>query len=195
MVLVPYSYGTRRSDKVQYSYSYNITGTPVLVLVTNFVCSGVINVAYGTVLHSTSIRTSVVLVPGAGRTVLYCTTCRYDGSPHFRFGIRSVCVRYAFEIRSGCLSSCMPPCMRVGRTVLYCTTCKYGSPHFRTGCVRDLFAMHSVGVRRAFGMRSVCVRDACLPACLPACMQAVGTRTSTVLHTTSTVFVHQSYQG
>ena len=155
-----------------------------------------------------------------GRTVLYCTTCKY-GSPHFRtgcvrdlfamnsirgfartfsvrdsFGMRSVCVRYAFEIRSGCLSSCLPPCMRVGRTVLYCcTTCKYGSPHFRTGCVRDLFAMNSVSVRCAFGMRSVCVRDACLPACLPACMQAVGTRTSTVLHTTSTVFVHQSYQG
>ena len=93
--------------------------------------------------------------------------------------MRSVCVRYAFEIRSGCLSSCLPPCMRVGRTVLYCTTCKYGSPHSRTGCVRDMFAMHSVGVRFAFGMRSVCVRDACLPACLPVCMQAVGTRTST----------------
>ena len=43
----------------------------------------------------------------------------YDGSPHFRFGMRSVCVRYAFGMRSGCLSSFLPPCMRVGRTVLH----------------------------------------------------------------------------
>ena len=43
------------------------------------------------------------------------------------------------------------------RTVLYCTACRYGSPHFRTGCVRD-----------SFGIRSRFVRDACLPACLPA---------------------------
>ena len=148
-----------------------------------------------TVLQTTSIRTQVVLVPGVGRTVLYCTTCRY-GSPHFRtgcvrnlFALRSVCVRDSFEFRSGCLPSCLPaPCMRVGRTVLYCTACRYGSPHFRTGCVRYGFAMCSVWVWDSFGIRS-----GCLP-CLPWSRLAVpvGTRTSTVLHTTSTVFVHQS---
>ena len=94
-----------------------------------------------TVLHTTSIRTSVVLVPGVGRT----------------------------------------------RTVLYCTTCRYGSPHFRTGCVRYLFEMRSIFVRDSFGIRS-----GCLPASLHACRQAVGTRTSTLLHTTSTVYSYIS---
>ena len=58
---------------------------------------------------------------------------------------------------------------------------RYGSPHFRTGCVRDLFAMFSVLDRYAFGMRSGFVRDAFLPACLlPACGKVV--RYCTALH-------------
>ena len=116
------------------------------------------------------------------------------------FRIRSKFVWVSFGIRSGCLPSCSPPCMHagrqqvlvpvryfiprvfvhlsyqgpgVGRTVLYCTTCKYGSPHFRTVCVRDFFAMRSICVRYAFGMRSGCVRDAFgMPAFLPVSLHA-----------------------
>ena len=102
--------------------------------------------------------------------------------------------------------ACLPACLPAGRTVLYCTTCRYGSPHCRTGCVRNSFGIRlgfvrdSFGmpaflpaslhacrygsphcrtgcVRDSFGIRSRFVRDACLPACLPACMQA-GSRYS-----------------
>ena len=81
---------------------------------------------YGTSYHEYSIvhqsrtRTRRELVPGVGRTVLYCTTCRY-GSPHFRtvcvryaFGESSVRVRYAFEICSRfVLDACLPACLPV----------------------------------------------------------------------------------
>ena len=135
------------------------------------------------------------------RTVLYCTTCRY-GSPHFL----TVCVRYAFGMRSVWVrdallpAACLPACTQagsrysyqygtsyheysyisrtrtvpgVGRTVLYCTTCTVD-----TGAlISD--GMGSGFVRYSFGM------PAFLPASLHACRQAVGTCTSTVLHTTS----------
>ena len=127
-------------------------------------------------------------------SVPYCTTCRY-GSPHFLTGcVRyafAFCSRF---VRDACF---LPACLHarrqavgtrtstvlhttsirtsvvrglvtwVGRTVLYCTTCRYGSPHFRTGFVRDAFAMH-------FVMCSRFVRDFFgLPAFLPApCMHA-----------------------
>ena len=48
-----------------------------------------------------------------------------------------------------------------------------------SGLVRDLFGICLGFVRDSFGM------PAFLPASLHACRQAVGTRTSTVLHTTS----------
>ena len=122
------------------------------------------------------------------RIVLYCTTCRYGRALIFgrdAFRIRSIFVWVSFEIRSGCLPSCSPPCMHagrqqvlvpvryfiprvfvhlsyqgpgVGRTVLYCTTCTYGSPHCRTGFVRDTFEIRLGFVRDSFGM----------PAFLPA---------------------------
>ena len=75
--------------------------------------------------------------------------------------------------------ACLPACLPAGRTVLYCTTCRYGSPHCRTGCVRHSFGLRLGFIRDSFGM------PAFLPASLHACRQAVGTRTSTVLHTTS----------
>ena len=40
--------------------------------------------------------------------------------------------------------------------------CRYGSPHCRTGCVRDTFGIRLGFVRDSFGM------PACLRACLPA---------------------------
>ena len=82
--------------------------------------------------------------------------CLFDGCLHDvrdSFGIRSRFVRDA----------CLPACLPAGRTVLYCTTCRYGSPHCRTGCIRNLFGMRSRFVRESFGM------PACLPACLPTC--------------------------
>ena len=151
----------------------------------------------------------------AGRTVLYCTTCRY-GRPHCRTG----CVRDSFGIRLGFVrdSFGMPAFLPASLHA-----CRYGSPHCRTGCVRDKFGIRlgfvrdSFGMpaflpaslqvvryctalhvdtgalivgRGAFGIRLGFVRDsfgmpAFLPASLHSCRQAVGTRTSTVLHTTS----------
>ena len=153
-----------------------------------------------TVLHTTSIRTSVVLVPGVGRTVLNCSTCRY-GSPHFRPG----CIRDLFAMRwrfvrdSFGMPAFLPASLHAGRsyagrTVLYCTTCRYGSPlrepSFSDGMrwvfVRDAFEIRSRFVRNSFGM------PAFLPASLHAGRQAVGTRTSTVLHTTSIVYSYIS---
>ena len=89
----------------------------------------------------------------AGRTVLYCTTCRY-GSPHCRSGF----VRNSFGNRSGCLPSCLPPCM-----------------HVDTGALivgRDAF-----GIRSGFVWDSFEIRSGCLPSCLPPC-RSYGT----VLH-------------
>ena len=74
--------------------------------------------------------------------------------------------------------------------VLYCTAL-----HVDTGALnfsRDVFGMRSVFVQNLFGMPA-----SCLPPCIHAGRQAVGTRTSTVLHTTSirTSVVLYSYQG
>ena len=115
------------------------------------------------------------------------------------FGIRS---RF---VRDGCIPACLPACMQAGSrysyqygtsyheysysisrtrgrsygTVLHYMYCRYGSPYCRTGCVRDSFVIRMGFVRDSFGMAAF------LPASLHACRQAVGTRTSTVLHTTS----------
>ena len=74
---------------------------------------------------------------------------------------RSRFVRDSFEIRSGCLPSCL-------QVVRYCTAL-----HVDTGALivgRGAFGIRSGFVRDSFGIRSRFVRDACLPACLPACM-------------------------
>ena len=58
----------------------------------------------------------------AGRTVLYCTTCRY-GSPHCRTGAFGT-VRVSFGIRlrfvrDACLPACLPACMQAGSRYSY----------------------------------------------------------------------------
>ena len=144
----------------------------------------------------------------AGRTVLYCTTCRY-GSPHCRTG----CVRDSFGIRSGFVreSFGMPAILPASLHA-----CRYGSPHCRTGCVRDTFGIRLGFVRDSFGMPAFLpasslqvvryctalhvdtgalivgrgafvirsgfvwdsfeIRSGCLPSCLPPCMHAGGGR-------------------
>ena len=97
------AYSVQRSVRPPVRKQSRTRTVPYLVL-------SILRASHWTSFCTTSIRTSVVLVPGVGRTVLYCTTCRY------------------------------------------------GSPHFRTGCVRNLFAMSSRCVRDLFG----------IPAFLPA---------------------------
>ena len=104
--------------------------------------------------------------------VLYCTALHVHTGALIvgrdAFVIFSGFVWDSFEIRSGCLSSCLPPCMRVGRTVLYCTTCRYGSLREPSFFGRDAFGMFSQFVRYAFGM----------PAFLPASLMHAGSRYS-----------------
>ena len=179
-------YGSPHCQTGCVQYSFNIRlgfvwdsfGMPAFLPASLHACRQAVDTRTSTVLHTTSIRTSVVPGPkGIGRTVLYCTTCRY-GSPHCRTG----CVRDSFGIRSRFVrDACLPACLPAGRTVLYCTTCRYGSPHCRTGCVR-----YSFEIRLGF------VRDACLPATLPSCLPY---QYGTSYHDYIFVLVHQSYQG
>ena len=64
------------------------------------------------------------------------------------FGIRSRFVRVSFG-----MPAFLPASLHA---------CRYGSPHCRTGCVRDTFGIRLGFVRDSFGM------PACLRACLPA---------------------------
>ena len=134
---------------------------------------------YGTSYHEYSYISRTVPGP-RGRSYGTVLHYMYIREPSLSDdGMRSRYVRDSFGIRSRFVrDACLPACLPAGRTVLYCTTCRYGSPHCRTGCVRDSFELRLGFVRDSFGM------PAFLPASLHACMQAVGTRTVPVWYGT-----------
>ena len=98
-------------------------------------------------------------LPASLQVVRYCTALHVDiREPSLSDGVRSGFVRDLFETRSGCLPSCLPPCM-----------------HVDTGALivgRDAFGIRSGFVWDSFGM----------PAFLPASLQVVRYCTALLVH-------------
>ena len=99
-------------------------------------------------------------LPASLQVVRYCT------APHVDTGALIV-GRGAFGICSGFVRDSFGMLAFLPASL---HACRYGSPHCRTGCVRDTFGIRLGFVRDSFGM----------PAFLPASLQVV--RYCTALH-------------